>query len=119
MKIAVLGAGNAGTAVREFVFLILRTYHLKPPCTMAAVAGNATATPTRNRNELENHLRRLVGHCLCHVRARHRQVNVTVMGTTEDVGDRKWNNGEVINTLHKFTDEEKGYDLHYDLQLKR
>ena len=28
-------------------------------------------------------------------------------------------NGEVINTLHKFTDEEKAYDLHYDLQLKR
>jgi len=41
------------------------------------------------------------------------------MGTTEDVGDRKWNNGEVINTLRKFTDEEKAYDVHYDLQLKR
>ena len=25
-----------------------------------------------------------------HVRARRRQLNVTVMGTTEDVGDRKW-----------------------------
>ena len=53
------------------------------------------------------------------VRARHRQLNVTVMGTSEDVGDRKWNNGETINTLHKFTDDEKAYDLHYDLQLKR
>ena len=39
--------------------------------------------------------------------------------SSDDVGDRKWNNGEVINTLHKFTDEEKAYDLHYDLQLKR
>ena len=36
-----------------------------------------------------------------HVRARRRQVNITIMGTTEDVGDRKWNNGEVINTLRK------------------
>ena len=54
-----------------------------------------------------------------HVRARRRQVNVTVMGTTEDVESRKWNNGEVINTLRKFTDEEKAYDIHYDLQLKR
>ena len=54
------------------------------------------------------------------VRARHRQLNVTVMGTTGELEeDRKWNNGEVINTLHKFTDEEKAYDLHYDLQLKR
>ena len=52
-----------------------------------------------------------------HVRARHRQLNVTVMGTTEDVGDRKWNGGETINTLHKFTDEEKAYDPHYTLQL--
>ncbi len=54
-----------------------------------------------------------------HVRARRRQLNVTVMGTTDDVEDRKWNNGEVINTLRKFTDEEKAYDIHYDLQLKR
>ena len=54
------------------------------------------------------------------VRARHRQLNITVMGTTGELEeDRKWNNGEVINTLHKFTDEEKAYDLHYDLQLKR
>ncbi len=52
------------------------------------------------------------------VRARHRQVNVTVMGTSDDVGDRKWKDGKVVNTLHKFTPEEKEYDLHYDLQLK-
>ena len=54
-----------------------------------------------------------------HVRARRRQLNVTVMGTSDDVGDRKWNNGEVIDTRHKFTEEEKAYDVHYDLQLKR
>ena len=54
-----------------------------------------------------------------HVRARHRQLNVTVMGTADDINDRKYNNGEVINTLHKFTDEEKAYDVHYDLQWRR
>ena len=54
-----------------------------------------------------------------HVLARRRQVNVTVIGTAEDVGDRKYNNGEVVNTRHKFTDEEKAYDIHYDLQLMR
>ena len=54
-----------------------------------------------------------------HVRARHRQLNITVMGTTEDVGDRKWNNGETINTLRKYTDEEKADDVHYTLQQKR
>jgi secondary thiamine-phosphate synthase enzyme len=53
-----------------------------------------------------------------HVRARRRQLNVTVMGTTEDVGSRKFNNGEVVNTLHKFLPEEKAYDTHFDLQLK-
>ena len=52
-----------------------------------------------------------------HVIARRRQVNVTVMGTAEDVEDRKYNNGEVINTRRKFLPEEKTYDLHYDLQL--
>ena len=41
------------------------------------------------------------------------------MGTTEDVGDRKINNGEVINTLRKYTDEQKAYSPHYDLQQKR
>ncbi|MDO5445643.1 MAG: YjbQ family protein [Eubacteriales bacterium] len=55
-----------------------------------------------------------------HVRARHRQLNVTVMGTAEDLQeDRKWNNGEVIDTLRKFTDEEKAYDVHYQLQQNR
>ena len=53
------------------------------------------------------------------VRARHRQLNVTVMGTTEDVGDRKWNNGETIDTNHKFLPEEKAYDVHYTLQQQR
>ena len=52
-----------------------------------------------------------------HVRARHRQLNVTVMGTTEDVGDRKFHDGKTIDTLHKFTEEEKAYDPHYTLQL--
>jgi hypothetical protein len=54
-----------------------------------------------------------------HVIARRRQVNVTVIGTTEDVGDRKWNDGKVIDTRHKFTEEEKAYEVHYDLQQKR
>lgn len=54
-----------------------------------------------------------------HVRARRRQLNVTIMGTTEDVEDRKWNNGEVINTLRKYTDEEKAYLPQFDLQQKR
>ena len=53
-----------------------------------------------------------------HVRARPRQANITVMGTTEDVNDRKWKGGETINTLRKFTAEEKAYDLHYDNQLE-
>ncbi|MBQ7499844.1 MAG: hypothetical protein IJT91_03015, partial [Clostridia bacterium] len=53
------------------------------------------------------------------VRARRRQLNVTVMGTTEDVEDRKWNNGEVINTLRKYPDEEKAEDVHFTLQQKR
>ena len=49
-----------------------------------------------------------------HVRARPRQVNLTLFGTTEDVGDRKYNNGEVVNTLRKFSDEEKAYMPQYD-----
>lgn len=53
-----------------------------------------------------------------HVRARRRQVNITVMGTSEDVEDRKWMGGEVINTLRKFTEEEKAYDLRFDLQKR-
>ena len=54
-----------------------------------------------------------------HVRARRRQVNITVMGTTEDVKDRKWKEGEVINTLCKYSDEDKEYMAEFDLQLKR
>lgn len=53
-----------------------------------------------------------------HVRARPRQVNVTVMGTTEDIGSRKFKNGEVVNTLRKYTAEEKKYMEEFDLQLK-
>ena len=33
--------------------------------------------------------------------------------------DRKWNDGKVIDTLHKFTPEEKADDIHYTLQQKR
>jgi len=54
-----------------------------------------------------------------HVRARRRQANVTVMGTPEEVADRKWNNGEAINTFRKYTDDEKAYMEEFDLQLKR
>lgn len=54
-----------------------------------------------------------------HVRARHRQLNVTVMGTTDDVEDRTWKNGEVIDTKHRFTEEEKADDVHYRLQWIR
>ncbi len=52
-----------------------------------------------------------------HVRARKRQVNVTVMGTTDDVEDRTFNGGEVVDTLRKYTPEEKADDVHYTLQL--
>ena len=41
------------------------------------------------------------------------------MGTADDVNDRKWNDGKVIDTKHKFTEEEKAYDVHYDLQQMR
>jgi hypothetical protein len=40
------------------------------------------------------------------------------MGTTEDVEDRKYNNGEVVNTLRRYTPEEKAYDVHYELNWK-
>ena len=52
------------------------------------------------------------------VRARRRQLNITVMGTTEDVEDRKYNGGEVIDTLPKYMDETKAYRPEFDLQLK-
>jgi len=54
-----------------------------------------------------------------HVRARRRQVNVTIMGTTEEITDRKWNNGEVIDTQRKYKSEEKAYMPEFDLQLER
>ena len=54
-----------------------------------------------------------------HIRARRRQANITVMGTIEDVGSRKYKNGEVIDTYRKFTDDEKAYDPRFDLQQKR
>jgi len=54
-----------------------------------------------------------------HARARRRQVNVTVMGTTEDVESRKYKDGEVVNTFTKFTEKEKAYDPAFDYQLER
>lgn len=54
-----------------------------------------------------------------HARARKRQVNITVMGTSEDVEDRKFKNGDVVDTYRKFTPEEKAYDPAFDFQLKR
>jgi len=54
-----------------------------------------------------------------HVRARPRQLNITIMGTSEDVGDRKVNNGKTINTLRKYTENEKAYMDKFDLQQKR
>jgi len=54
-----------------------------------------------------------------HVRARRRQANVTVMGTTEDVGDRLYKGGEVVDTYRKFTELEKSYMEEFDLQQKR
>ena len=54
-----------------------------------------------------------------HVRARRRQVNITIMGTTEDVNDRKYKDGEVIDTYRKFTEEESRHMEEFDLQLKR
>lgn len=54
-----------------------------------------------------------------HVRARRRQLNITVMGTGDEIEDRKWNEGRVIDTLRKYTDEEKAYDVRYTLQQDR
>ena len=54
-----------------------------------------------------------------HVRARRRQLNITVMGTTEDVGSRKWNDGKVVNTLRKFTEEETAVMREFTLQQER
>ena len=49
-----------------------------------------------------------------HVRARPRQVNVTVFGTNDPLESRKYNNGEVVNTLRKFPANEKAYMDQYD-----
>ena len=54
-----------------------------------------------------------------HVRARRRQVNISIMGTPECVEDRKFKEGKVINTYRKFTEEEKAYDPAFDFQLER
>ena len=54
-----------------------------------------------------------------HVRARRRQLNVTVMGTTEDIESRKWNGGKVIDTKRKYTEEEKAEMEQFWLQQKR
>ena len=40
------------------------------------------------------------------------------MGTAEAINDRTYNNGEVVNTLRKYTPEEKAYDVHYELNWK-
>ena len=54
-----------------------------------------------------------------HVRSRRRQANITIMGTTDDVNDRKYKGGEVVDTYRKFTDEESRHMEEFDLQLKR
>lgn len=54
-----------------------------------------------------------------HVRARRRQLNITIMGTADDIGSRAYRDGGVINTLRQFTDSEKSYMPEFDLQLKR
>lgn len=54
-----------------------------------------------------------------HVRARRRQLNITLMGTSEDVGDRKYADGAVVNTLRKYSESEKAYLPEFDLQQKR
>ena len=54
-----------------------------------------------------------------HVRARPRQVNVTLFGTNDPIGDRKYNNGEVVNTLRKFPEDEKAYLAQYDEWKRR
>jgi hypothetical protein len=41
------------------------------------------------------------------------------MGTCDEIGDRKYNGGEVVNTLRKFPAEEKAYMVQYDEWKKR
>ena len=63
-----------------------------------------------------NALRRRIAHIYFvdwdHARS-SQTAGITVMGTTDEIEDRKWNNGETINTLRKYTDEEKADDIHY------
>lgn len=54
-----------------------------------------------------------------HVRARRRQLNVTVMGTADDVGDRRWNGGGVVDTGRKYLPEEKAEMEQFTFQQKR
>jgi len=54
-----------------------------------------------------------------HVRARRRQLNITIMGTSDSVGDRKYNHGEAINTLRKFSAAEKAYMAEFNTQQER
>ena len=53
------------------------------------------------------------------VRARPRQVNITITGTTQQVEDRKWNNGKVIDTGRKFLPEQTEYMAEFDLNMQR
>ena len=46
-------------------------------------------------------------------------LTLLVTGTTEEISDRKWINGEVINKKRKYTDAEMKYMEEFDLQLKR
>ena len=52
-----------------------------------------------------------------HVRARHRQLNVTVMGTTEDVNDRKFQAARPSTPSASTPTKKKAHDVHYTLQL--
>ena len=44
---------------------------------------------------------------------------MSVSGTTEDMPDCQYNNGEVVNTLRKFPAAEKAYMEQYDEWKKR
>ena len=49
-----------------------------------------------------------------HVRARKRQLNLTIIGTNDEIGSREYNGGEIIDTKRKFRPEEKAYMPQYD-----
>ena len=42
-----------------------------------------------------------------HVRNRPRQINVTVQGTCDPIESREWNNGEIVDTLRRFSAAER------------